>query len=78
MSKIKISGAPGRYAVEIDGKPTEVMSLDIHMDGGSLPELTIRPPIFDVDVYIEGDVRLDNQTARTLIALGWTPPAADG
>lgn len=71
---IKITGTPPNCAIEIDGRLTEVMSLDLHLDGNSLPTLVITPPVFDVDVYLEGKVDLDENTKRTLLALGWLSP----
>lgn len=72
--KISITGTPPNCTVEIDGTPTEIMSLDLHLDGNSLPSVVITPPVFEVDVYLEGKVELDEKTKSTLKALGWTPP----
>lgn len=74
MRQIKITGTPPGCLVEIDGQAAVVMALDLHLDAQSLPQLTIQPDVYDVDIYIEGDVQLDEQTVRMLMALGWTPP----
>jgi hypothetical protein len=75
MSHLKITGKPPMCVVEVDGKPVDLMSLDLHIDAESLPEAIVRPAVIDVDVETEATVGTDERTAATLLALGWTPPA---
>jgi hypothetical protein len=77
MKKIKITGTPSNWLVEIDGVPLPAASIDLHMDCDSLPELAVRAPLYDVGVYIEGNVKLDEMSRHTVLALGWTPPDTD-
>lgn len=58
-------------------KLMSVMSADIHLDGESLPEVTLR--LFASDLVKLGlgaaEVRMDEGTREALVSLGWTPPA---
>lgn len=57
-------------------KLMSVMSADVHLDGESLPEVTLR--LFAGDLLKLGlgaaEVRMDEGTREALVSLGWTPP----
>lgn len=74
LPQLKITGTPPNCTITLDGQQLRVVSLDLHIDGESLPRLIVQPDVLGVDVYTEGGIEVDAETARTLIALGWTPP----
>lgn len=61
-------------------KLMSVMSADIHLDGNSFPEVTLK--LFASDLVKLGlgaaQVRMDEGTREALVSLGWTPPAEAG
>jgi len=53
-----------------------VMAADIHLDGNSFPEVTLRLHVGDLLKLGLGaaQVKVDSGTRDALISLGWTPP----
>lgn len=76
MSQVRITGSGplSQCTVELDGREIEAAGVEVRLEGGSLPQVVVRPNVLDIDVHVEGGVRVDENTRLTLLALGWTPP----
>jgi hypothetical protein len=72
--KVSITGTPPATLVEVDGKLVHPRALTLAMDVRSVPQLTLELAITEADVETEAMVIIPEHTAKTLIALGWTPP----
>ncbi|MDX3637688.1 hypothetical protein PV728_47460 [Streptomyces europaeiscabiei] len=65
----------GSGVIEVDGQRIRgVRSLKLESEAGDRPVLTLELVVHDVSTMAEALVLIDDQTAATLVALGWTPP----
>jgi hypothetical protein len=71
---------PGAEQIVIEGTDiaSSVQALDLHADARSGPQLQLHLSVGDLLVNGEANVTIADRDARALIALGWTPPGADG
>ncbi|HEY8985661.1 MAG TPA: hypothetical protein VIU15_39585 [Streptomyces sp.] len=73
-AKLSLTGH-GAGTIEIDGQPLRgVRSLTLTSEAGARPTLTLDLLVHDVSTFAEAVVLIDDDTAATLVALGWTPP----
>ncbi|MDX3019870.1 hypothetical protein [Streptomyces acidiscabies] len=73
-AKLSLTGH-GSGTIEVDGQPIRgVHSLTLTSDAGESPTLTLELLLHDVSTMAETIVLIDDDTAATLVALGWTPP----
>ncbi|GAQ52072.1 hypothetical protein [Streptomyces acidiscabies] len=73
-AKLSLTGH-GSGTIKVDGQPIRgVRSLALTSDAGALPTLTLELLLHDVSTMAETIVLIDDDTAATLVALGWTPP----
>lgn len=73
-AKINLAGS-GSGTIEVDGQPLRgVRSLTLTSEAGCRPTLTLELLLHDVSTMAEALVLIDDDTAATLVALGWTPP----
>lgn len=69
-------GERGFGRVVVDGHPLEgVRAVSVDGDVGSRPVVRLELLVYEVGTVAEPDVVLiPDDTASTLVALGWTPP----
>ncbi|MER8233481.1 hypothetical protein [Streptomyces sp. NPDC094049] len=73
-ARIELSAA-GMGSVEVDGVPLKgVRSLSLDAAAGERPELLLELVVHDISTVAETHIVIPEDTAATLIALGWTPP----
>lgn len=68
--------AHGTGAVEVDGHDvtSSVRGLTLTAEAGCLPHLVLDLLVFTSEAEGEAQVRIPDDTAAALVALGWTPP----
>lgn len=77
---VRISGDGFSHKVEVDGHEVQrgTMHLSLEIDAKErVPVLTLRLLVAGLDAETAALVRLDDETAEALKAIGWTPPAGD-
>lgn len=79
--KILITGNGRGHGFEVDGRDIArlVTGADIHIESGvTVVRLALVVPPADFVLNSAATVTLDDETARVLKFLGWTPPADGG
>nr|WP_024067041.1 hypothetical protein [Streptomyces sp. F2]AHC28120.1 hypothetical protein pFP3.18c [Streptomyces sp. F2] len=68
--------AQGMGTVEVDGHDISpaVRGLTLSAKAGHLPRLVLDLLVFTGEIDGEAQVHIPDDTAATLVALGWTPP----
>lgn len=66
-------------SILLDGKPVEHVTtgLTIEADHKGARKLTLRVALGEVRMRGKAVVTVPEETAKALVALGWTPPGAD-
>lgn len=65
----------GSGTITVDGHQLRgIRSLTLDAAAGEVPQLTLELRLLDVSTMAETSVLIDDDTAATLVALGWTPP----
>lgn len=67
--------AIGDGSIEVDGVPLHgVRALSLEAGLGERPELRLELVVHDISTVAETAIHIPDETAATLVALGWTPP----
>ncbi len=73
-AKLRLDSA-GTGTVEVNGQRLRgVRGLTLTSEVGEVPQLTLELLLHDISTIAEARVLIDDATAETLVALGWTPP----
>ncbi|MFE6816025.1 hypothetical protein [Streptomyces sp. NPDC057677] len=77
--RIDVNGA-GRGTVEVNGTDIShaVRAVRLGSEAGELPTVELELGVYDVSTQAEAQVYITEETEAALIALGWTPPPAEG
>ena len=80
--KIRISGGPGDYSVQLDDQEIVTAVRGVTFEANSkmpnnTPKATLDLVVREWDIATEADIEIPEKTRDALIALGWTPPAGD-
>lgn len=68
----------GSHHVFVDGRPVFPRSANVEFRAGELTLVTLELVVIDAPtVASPARVVIPDETVRTLVALGWTPPAAE-
>ncbi|MFE1349334.1 hypothetical protein [Streptomyces sp. NPDC058757] len=73
-ARIELNGF-GQGSIEVDGVPiggVRSLSLDATVD--DRPVLRLELAVHDISTVAETLIHIPDDTAATLVALGWTPP----
>jgi hypothetical protein len=67
--------ALGMGSIEVDGVPLKgVRALSLDSAVGDRPVLRLELAVHDISTAAETLIHIPDDTAATLVALGWTPP----
>jgi hypothetical protein len=79
MNRVEIKGTNEVTGIRLDGFRLSAATIELRMEPGYVPHVTVGLPIVNDDLVAEVDARvhLDEQTHAALIAMGWTPPDGD-
>jgi hypothetical protein len=68
-------GAIGCGSVTVDGVPLRgVRALSLDAGVGERPVLRLELAVYDISTVAAALIHIPEDTAATLVALGWTPP----
>jgi hypothetical protein len=79
VNRLEIGGRGPGITVKVDDHLLACSAATLELDAENIPRLTVKLPVAD-DVVITLDALLgfEAETKAALMAMGWTPPEADG
>ncbi|MFB7589369.1 hypothetical protein [Streptomyces sp. NPDC056169] len=73
-AEIELS-ATGEGTIKVDGVPLKgIRALSLDAAVGERPILRLELAVYDISTVAETSIHIPDDTAATLVALGWTPP----